>query len=214
MMSSGGGAGGGVGSLVSAGQGMSGGIQQFLSGIFGHGGSQFADAFKAYKPYAQQAAGYQMPFYNNGVNASNNLQNQIGQMSNPTEFINKLMGGYQSSPWAKYATQAAQQGANNSASASGLVGSTPFAQQSADYAKNIASGDMGSWLQNVLGVNQHAMEGNEFMSEQGQHSGDQLSNIFSKMADFAGGTQYGQSAGENTDQNNWMQGLIKMFTGG
>lgn len=202
-----GGGGGGAG-----GSGMGSGFQNplttLLAGIFGNSGKPYENAFKDYNQYAQQGMQYQMPFYNAGVNALGPLQGMLGKMSDPSGFVNNLMGNYQESPWAKFATGQAQQGANNSASASGLVGSTPFMQASADYSKGIASQDMNTWLSHALGVNQEALGGYQNLVGTGQNSANQLSNIMSMIARQASGSAYGSKAGDESDFANILKSIF------
>lgn len=232
MFSAGGGA-GGAGALLSlfgnktkpgllSSIGGNPGFDQLLAGLFGHSGAPFKDAFNAYQPYAQQAAGYQMPFYNAGVGATGNLQNMLGKMQDPSGFINNLMGQYKASPYNQYLQAQAQRAGMNAASMGGLsngmggagIGSTPFAEQLQQNAANISQQGMDSWLQNVLGINTQALNGYGGLAGMGQGAANQLSNIFGNMGAQAGASAYGQRYGQEQDRSNIFGGIFHSLFGG
>ena len=129
-------------------------------------------------------------------------------MKDPSQFINNLMGKYYQSPWAKNMIQQSNNAGTNAASASGLTGSTPFAQQLQQNAGNISSQDQNNWLQNVLGINTQYGAGQQSLANMGQSSANTLGDIYNRIGEGA----YGARAGENQDRNNMMSGFLKMFT--
>lgn len=189
------------------------GGSQFLSGLFGNSGAPYKDYGKEYKKYEGQAEEFQNPFYNAGKEALPNYQNWLTGMQDPSGFINNLMGKYQESPWAKFEMQQGQNAANNAASASGLVGSTPFMQASQDYAKNISSQDMQTWLQNVLGINSMYGAGEEGLVGRGQNAANALSGLRQTLGENMGAAAYGERAGENQDTGNMVGGALKFLFG-
>lgn len=187
----GGGFGGGLGSSL-------GGIFQ---GIFGDSGAPYEDAGNAYKKYFNQGTQFQNPFYQAGTGAIGGYQDWLGGMKDPSGFINNLMKNYQQSPWAKYSTQQGIRAGQNAASAGGLTGSTPFAQQLSQNAQNISSQDMQNWLGNVLGINSQYGQGLFGEMGMGQHAGDILSQMYQNAGQYMGDAAYGQEAGKQQDQN-------------
>lgn len=187
---------------------------QFFGGLFGDSGKPFDKAGDQYQKYADQAGGYQQPFYQAGVNAIPQYQNWLNGMKDPSAFMNKMMGGYQESPYAKYLQQQSMRSGQNAASASGMGGSTPFAQQMQQNAGNIASGDMNQWLQNVLGINTQYGSGVGGMMQGGQNAANSLSNIYSNLGKQMGEVEYGKEAGNQNDIWNTIGGgigLASMF---
>lgn len=184
------------------------GMGMFLGGLFGDSGAPYDRARQQYEKYGQKAIGAQQPFYQAGVNSIPQYQNWLNRMENPTDFINNMMGQYQESPYAKYLQQQSMRAGENSASASGLLGSTPFAQQMQQNSANIASGDMNQWLQNVLGVNTQYGQGVGNMMNMGQGSANSLSNIYGNMGNQMGATAYGEKAGQLQDRSNMIGGLF------
>jgi len=183
------------------GQGQGGGgfnAGQFGQGLAGLFGGLFGDSAGPYHEYSdwlQKAQNAQNPFYNAGVGALGNYQDWLKGMQNPTDFINNMMKNYTQSPFAKYQQDQSIRAGQNAASASGLTGSTPFAQQLQQNAQNISSQDMNTWLQNVLGVNRQYGQGEQNLITGGQGAANQLANIFGQRGEAA----YGARAGENQD---------------
>ncbi len=196
-------------------------IPGFAQSFFGNSGQPYQDAQRAYKPYYNEAKGYQNPFYQAGQNAIPQYQEWLQGQKDPSAFINKLMGGYQESPWARYQQEQARRAGLNAASAGGLsngmggagVGSTPYLLQAQQNASDISSQDMQKWLANVLGINTQYGEGQNRMMGYGQHAGDQLSEIAQNGGMVNANNAYGRSQGENYDRMAGWQAIGKLFGG-
>jgi len=196
-----------------AGQQIGGSIPGFLQYFFGHSGAPYEAANKAYTPFYNQAKEQQNPFYQAGTGAIPQFQDWLGQMKDPSGFINNLMGKYQESPFAKFQQQQGMRAAQNMGSATGLTGSTPLQMQAQQNAQNISSQDMNQWLQNVLGVNNNYGSGLFNEMQGGQHSADMLSQLMQGAGEYRGGTAYGQAAGEQNDKSALWGALGKLFGG-
>lgn len=191
-------------------------LGSLVGGLFGGGGDPYNDAMKQYSKYANKAAGYQNPFYQSGVNSIPQYESWLTSMQDPTAFINNLMGGYQESPYAHYQQEQGMRAGTNMASATGLTGSTPFAQQLQENAQNISSKDMDQWLQNVLGINTQYGQGLNTNINRGQQSANMLSNIYSGLGNQMAGGAYGRGmAGQQqlSDILSGILGLGQYFTG-
>jgi hypothetical protein len=184
---------------------------QFLGGLFGNSDAPYREYGREYEKYNNQAQGFQNPFYNAGVGAIGNYQDALGKMKDPTAFINGLMNNYQESPWAKFQQDQMQRANTNMASASGLIGSTPYQQAGLQYARDISSEDMNGWLQNVLGANNNYLGGQQNLINSGQNSANMLSQLLEQMAQNKGQAAYGEEAGNNQDFSNTIGGLMGMF---
>lgn len=187
------------------------GAASLFSGLFMDAGAPYEAAKGPYNEYMGKAQTAQNPFYQAGTNAIPNFQNWLSGMQNPSEFINHLMSQYQQSPWAKYQQDQAMRAGTNAASASGLIGSTPFAQQLQQNASNISSQDQNQWLQNVLGINTQYGAGQQNLMTQGANSANALSNLFSRQGEGLGNLAYGQQMGENQNIGNIIAGLTSFF---
>lgn len=190
------------------------GLSSFFSGLFGNSGEPYEDAMKQYKEWAAKGEGVQNPYLEAGKRGMGNFEDWLSGQKDPSGFINHLMSGYQTSPYAKFQMQQGQNAANNAASASGMMGSTPFMQASQDYAQNIASGDMQNWLQRVLGINSQYGAGQADLMHGGQNAANSLTNLYSHMGDQMGEAAYGRRAGQNQDRNNMWAGAFDMFRNG
>lgn len=188
-----------------------GGIGSLISGGMGMGASPYSAGMKPLKDYSQQAIDYQNPFYKGGTDAIPKYTNWLDTMKDPSQFINNTMNSYQQSPFAKFQQQQSMRAANNSASANGLLGSTPMQMQAQQNAQNISSQDMQQWLQNVLGVNSQYGQGQQGMVGMGQNSANNMSSIMSQLAQLMSGAQYGQQAGSNQDMGNIIGGLMSLM---
>jgi len=203
--------------IMQGGQGLQGGLGQFFGGLFGNSGAPYGDAMKQFQNYFGQAQGYQQPFWEAGKNAIPQFQEWLGGMKDPSGFINKQMGNYQESPFAKYQQQQGVRAAQNMGSrgdmASGGIGSTPLMQFAQQNAQNISSQDMNQWLQNVIGVNTQYGQGLNNLMSGGQNAANSMSGISQLLGQLMGQGAYGQRAGENQDRSNIMGGLLKLLMG-
>lgn len=196
-------------------QGMGGGaIGGLLGGLFGDSGAPYDKAMEQYKQWNQKGENAQNPFYNAGVQGMGNYQDWLQGMKDPAQFMNNLQGQYKASPYSQYLQGQSMRAGQNAASASGLMGSTPLAEQMQQNASNIASGDMNNWLQNVLGINTQYGQGQQNMTQMGQNSANALTNMYSQMGQNMGQAAYGKEAGKQQDLANMLGGgasLAMMF---
>jgi hypothetical protein len=186
---------------------LGGGIGGILSGLFGDSGAPYKDASKQYQKYFQGAQQFQNPFFNAGQQATDNFQNWLQGQQDPSAFINKLMGGYQESPWAKNLQQQSLRASQNLGSANGLTGSTPMQLQAQQNAGNISSQDQNQWLQNVLGVNSNYGAGQQSLMQGGQGAANILSQLFGNAGSDMSQLKYNQRAGEQQDQSRMFGGI-------
>lgn len=170
--------GGGGGGFDAGGAGA--GIAQLLSGIFGNSSG----------PYHEY-----MDYQNKALQGYGGYEDWLNTQKDPSGFINKLMGQYQESPYAKYQQQQSIRAGQNAGSAGGLTGSTALAQQLQQNASNISSQDMNQWLQNVLGINTQYGQGQFGL-------GGAKAGIYNNLGEGA----YGARAGENQDFFNILGG--------
>lgn len=199
--------------MMQAGQKSMGGLGSLLTSLFTDPSAPYNDAMDQLKNYFSQAQGMQSPFYGAGTNALGPLQDMLKNMSNPSDFVNGLMKNYNQSPTATYQLQQSQRAGNNSASASGLLGSTPFAQQMQQNAQGIVSGDQNKWLQNVLGVNNQALGGYQNLAGMGANSANQLTQLLSQLGINMGQLGYGKANAQNQNTGNMIQGGLDFLTG-
>lgn len=187
------------------------GLGGFLGGLFGDSGKPYDDAMKQYQEWANKAQGTQQPYLNAGTGAIGDYQDWLKGQKDPSKFINDLMGNYQESPYAHMLQQQAMNAGNNSASASGMMGSSALMQQQMQNAGQIASGDMNSWLQNVLGINSQYGQGQQNLMTGGQNAANALTNMYGDMGNKMGEAAYGKAAGKKNDFWNTIGGGLSML---
>jgi|ERR1700684_4082007 len=187
------------------------GLGSLFGGIFGSGGKGYNDAMKQYSKYFNKGAEYQQPFFDAGKGAIPDFQEWLKGMSDPSEFINNLMGNYKESDYSKYLQDQSMKAGNNAASANGLAGSTPFLQQIQENSGNIASKDMNQWLQNVLGINSEYGGGLNNLMGMGQNSANQLTELFKQLGQLMGGGAFGKEQMEQKKQGDIFGGLGNIF---
>lgn len=187
------------------------GLGGFLGGMFGDSGKPYDKAMEQYNKYMQMGQGVQQPYLDAGTKGLGNYQEWLEKQKDPTKFMNDLMGNYQESPYAHMLQQQAQNAGNNSASASGMMGSSALMQQQMQNAGQIASGDMNSWLQNVLGINTQYGEGQKDLKNGGQSAANALTDMYNQMGGKMGDAAYGKEAGKKNDFWNTIGGGIGML---
>lgn len=187
------------------------GLGGFLGGMFGDSGKPYDEAMKQYQEWANKAQGVQQPYLDAGKQGLGNYQEWLNGQKDPSKFINGLMDNYQESPYAHMLQQQAMNAGNNSASASGMMGSSALMQQQMQNAGQIASGDMNSWLQNVLGINTQYGEGQKDLKNGGQQSANALTDMYNNMGKQMGDAAYGKEAGKKNDFWNTIGGGIGML---
>lgn len=173
------------------------GLGGVLGGLFGHSGKPYDKAMQQYEKYGQMGQAAQQPYLDAGKGAIGDYQSWLKGQQDPSHFMNNLMGQYQQSPYMAYLQQQAQAAGENSASASGMMGSTPFMQQQQQNAGNIAQQGMDSWLQNVLGINTQYGQGQNNLMQAGQQSANALTNMYGDMGNKMGEAAYGKQAGKS-----------------
>lgn len=187
------------------------GLGGFLGGMFGDSGKPYDKAMEQYQKYMQMGQGVQQPYLDAGKQGLGNYQEWLNGQKDPSGFINNLMGNYQESPYAHMLQQQAMNAGNNSASASGMMGSSALMQQQQQNAGQIASGDMNSWLQNVLGINTQYGEGQKDLKNGGQSAANSLTDMYNKMGNQMGEAAYGKEAGKKNDFWNTIGGGLSML---
>ena len=191
--------------------GMVSGLGGLLGGLFGNSGKPYDDAMRQYQEYMNRGRETQQPYLDAGKGAIGDYQTWLNTQKDPSAFINNLQNNYQESPYAHQLQQQAMNAGNNSASASGMMGSSALMQQQQQNAGQIASGDMNSWLQNVLGINSQYGQGQSDLMHTGQGSANALTGMYNDMGGRMGEAAYGKGAGKQHDFWNTIGGGLSML---
>lgn len=185
------------------------GLGGFLGGIFGDSGKPYDKAMEQYQKFLQMGQKTQQPWLEAGKGAIGDYQKWLESQKDPSNFINNLIGNYQESPYAHLLQQQAMNAGNNAASAGGLMGSSALMNQQMQNAGQIASGDLNTWLQNVLGINTQYGQGQNNLMTGGQNAANALTNMYSQMSKDMAEAAYGKEAGKKNDFWNTVGGAAK-----
>lgn len=168
----------------------------------------YKKAGEQFQNYANQAKSYQQPFYDAGVNSIAPYQASLNKMADPQEYFNSIMSGYSSSPYAKYEQQNAMNAATNSASASGMTGSTPLMMQEEQTASDISSKDMDQYFADILGINKDYLTGLDSLIKGGQGSANSMTNLFSNLGQSMGGLSFAGTEAQRQQKKNMLNMLL------
>lgn len=124
--------------------------------------------------YLSQARGYLSPYYKAGTGALDLYSQKMKEMSDPTAFYSKIMGGYQESPAYKFRMQQGLESLKNTAAATGYTGSGHELKNILGFSQGLASQGQQQYLQNILGINTADIAGLSQLSGRGQQAGSQM----------------------------------------
>ncbi len=175
-----------------------------LSGMFGWSGRPYDKARDEYKKYMNKGLDEYAPYANAGRNALGNYQNFLNPMQDPNKYFNDIMSKYQESPYAHFQQNEAMNAGNNAASASGMLGSTAHSNANMAMSRNLSSQDMQQYLQNILGIGNTYMGGQQNLMNQGFNAAGARANMYQGGAQYMGDTK-GSAAAAN--QKSLIEGL-------
>lgn len=179
----------------------------WLSELFGGG-----NAGGAAKGYLDQIPGVAHegydPYVNAGKDASGKTKSTYESlMDDPTGFINKLMEGYQPSEGYNFQKEQLTKELGNTAAAGGIAGTPQDQMNQGAGVQKLLSGDMQKFLENVLGVFNTGVKGEEGIAERGYDASGKLTDTLGGALNQQGGLAFNQE--QNSQKNK--QDLWNMF---
>lgn len=178
---------------------MSGGIANMFSGGAANAlpqeASGFGNIIQNLMKVGQQGQSLFNPWINQatGPNGSMNAYNQaLNPMSNPQQFIQKMMQGYQQSPAAQYAQQQGIKGANAAGAASGMLGSGAEQTELQRQGQQITQQDQQNYLNNMMDTYGQYLGGLSNENQQGLGASTNLASILSSLGMKAADIGMGQ----------------------
>jgi len=179
-----------------------------MLGNFLHPKRAYDQAADEYRNAQSQAQGYQQPFMDYGRQQGGNLSGAINNLLNPKEFQDKLMGDYETSPYAQAAMDASNERGQQLAQQMGMSGSTNALQSMMSQSGNIASQDKQQYLKNLMGMYNQGTGLAQGMYNTGANMGNNMANNALQGGQYLGGLGLqGQNA------NNQMIGAGLGFLG-
>lgn len=149
---------------------------------------QLQQGQQAQRDALQQALGFLQPFQQAGTGALGQFQQQLGQMQDPTQFLNQLLQGFAPSQEQQQQTQASLTAAQNALQSQGLGGSGVGARALGEIGQQAQGAGQQQFLQNVLGIQGQEMGGLQNLMGLGAGAGQQAANLaFGTGQGLAGG---------------------------
>lgn len=163
-------------------------------------------------PYIQNIPGMASPFitpyYNAGLGALPQLQNQFGGLTSaPGAKLNEIGAGYQQSPGFKFALDQALGASNRSAAAGGMAGSPAHQQESMGLATNLANQDYNNYMNQALGLYGMGLGGQQGLYAGGLQTGTNLSDMIANSLAQAGNLAFRGQQEKNAGQRSLLGGL-------
>lgn len=169
--------------------------------------------------YAQGREGYS-PYTEAGTNALSKYSDFANRFSDPSKFYSDTMSGWDMSPAGQMNQKYGLKAMNQSAAASGMLGSPSQQEQVGQFMDNLVNTDQQNYLNNILGI------GNQYMGAQGNlmnqgfnaqnamnqsfmGEGNALANLYNSM----GQAQLQQRMAEQGGLNDLLGGAFSLFSG-
>lgn len=187
------------------------GLGGLFGGLFGHPERGYDKAMQQYQKYLQQGSQGFNPFIQAGQGAINPFMQSLNKMQDPTKYMEGIMGSYKQSPFAKQQTEEAMRAAQNQASASGLLGSTPLMQESQKMAADISNKDMQQYFQNAMGVQGGYLQGLQGLMGQGLQGQGAYAQMYGNAAPWMGEQAYNKQRAQDQKWPNIFGGLGNIF---
>jgi hypothetical protein len=176
-----------------------GGLFSGLAGLFGGKGKNPSDiANQSISQIPNSTAPYYAPWLGAGMQSSNQLQDQYGQLTgDPGGKFNQIGNSFHESPGFKFALQQALQGAGHAAAAGGMAGSPQHEQQNMGLATDLANQDYYNYMTGATGLYGQGLQGLQGMSQQGQQAGSSMADQIAQSLSQKGQYDYEGQAGKN-----------------
>jgi hypothetical protein len=144
----------------------------------------------ARRDYTDRANTMLDPWQRTGAGEMRGYNENYKRLMDPN-FIKQIQSEWAMSPSAKMQLEKGTGAINNAASASGMLGSTDFGRDQADYARNITSADQQQHLQNRMNAYMGGLGHQGSTVGMGLNAGGQMSNNYMNLGNALAG-DYGQ----------------------
>lgn len=101
--------------------------------------------------------------------------------TNPIEFLNRIMRGYEPSAGYRYRERQALGAARNASAAGGRVGTAQNQQETADLVREVLGQDQDQFLRNVLGIQESGLGAQERYNERRLSGRSNLSQLLAQI---------------------------------
>ncbi len=175
----------------------------WLSKLFGGGNDNPMDSANQYLNKIPGVAhqGYD-DYINQGRDASGKTKSKYEDlMGDPTGFINKLMEGYKPSEGYQFQKDQLTKELGNTAAAGGVAGTPMDQMNQGEGVQKLLSGDMQKFLQNVLGVFDTGLKGEEGVANRGFDASGKLTDALGGALNQQGGLAFQNAQQKNQNKN-------------
>lgn len=157
---------------------------------------------------------YYDPYVNQGLQASQGAGEQYNQMSSdPMAYLNQILSGYKPSEGYQFREKRALNAAGNSAASAGLAGTENDQINRAGLVNSLMGDDMQQFLQNVLGIQQTGLTGQERQSDRGFLASSSLADLLGGNLDTQGGYAYQGARQQGANDANRRNQFFNLITG-
>ncbi len=176
------------------------------------------DPNEAANKYLDQIPGqlkeYADPYIQQGRDAYGQLSPEYNKMtSDPTAFLENMMKGYEPSKAYQMQRDEALKAAGNSAAAGGMRGTEMDRDDSSRIASMLQGQDMQQWLQNVMGVKDRGMQGQQGFYDKGFMASSQLGSDLSNVLGTKATNAFQGEQQKTQARNDMISNLMKLFGG-
>lgn len=181
-----------------------------VKGIFGDGGyGGLSDAFNTIAQQAQGNFNQQQqnlaPYNQAGLGGLSGFQQWLAGMQDPSSAINKALGGYQESDYAKNLQQSVLDQMKSAQATSGALGSGGGNMDIGSATNKIMSNDVNDYLNRYFNINNQYGSGQQYLTNVGMQSNQQLNDALRQMLEMMAQSETGGAqaniAGKAFDQN-------------
>jgi len=180
-------------------------------GLFG--GDSGPSGEEAASQYLDQipdlAKGYYDPYIQHGQAAYGAMSPQLEAMTrDPTAFINALQSQYRPSAGFKLQRDEALRAAGNTAAAGGMRGSIQDIDRAGQISQRLQGADMQQWLNNVLGVQQQGIAGEQNIYGMGYDASKNLESDLANVLGQKGQYAFQQSREDKQSGSDMLSGIL------
>lgn len=183
-----------------------------LDDLFGSGMDQYNQYANQAKgdinQYTNRAIGYLDPYRQAGQNALTGYQNMLGKYQDPTGYEDEIEKHYMMSPGAQFRMKYGMNALKGRLAAQGLSGSGAEDTALTNYTQGVISGDMGDYLNRVLGIGRTGLQGYGDLARMGEQGAITSGNYAQQAGEDIGGIDTAQAnaaakAHQNLQNNLW-----------
>lgn len=186
-----------------------------IKDTFGFGKAKYTDPAAAAQPYLSQIpqVGHQTydPYVNRGNQAANTINPLYERFAtDPRGYLDELMSGYEPSQGYQKRKEELTRAAGNTAAAGGYRGTPSDIRNQTEIVNGLLSEDMQQFLQNIFGIQNTGLQGEQGFSNTGFNASNNLADIVGNSLNQQGGLAF-QSARQKNEYEQENQNRKQQF---